>query len=655
MGKETTNKNFDTELTVSCMNFNTVLKYLKRHYGDISPLFDGFEVTEEYLSDPNNWVSDGAGKRLFYRIKDFTGNRDPRLFFEIGRETENLESLGALEQIVRLYPNPRIVVERIPHYNKKFNSMLEMEVYDIESKSARIDIHWRSDFREYYIYDECPWNFGIIATIPRIWGLPYMEIIEKQCIFNLDEIVNDSYGYLGLKTRFENGRFYVDDEEYAREVFSEDGNESLGYVATKDLVVGDTHVLTEGVIYGAPYCTAELHWENKSVIRNLYDLTAGRLKHWLASREALEKQLDYSRQQFFEIRRLNRELQQYATSLEQKVEQRTAQLVQETNLGLLGRLSAQVAHELRTPQDATRNELELIRGYLPDLVFLHQDIEKLGLEEPVKTEFYTLVRQTFEQAGKVEYRTRSTIEALAKDLYEDLKAKYSNIALPACKDIVAMGYETDTSGLDKFLQVSDPGKVTDILRKVFNAGYSIHNALGAVTKEMNITSALLEHAHGDTKQIEAVDVKEKLSTTLTLYDRVIKDSGIRLETYYDENLDDVECNVVRLNLAYRNVIQNAIDALKKKQGERILRVRTGSEDGYAVVEIFDNGPEIPPEDIDKLTHPTFTTKAIGEGTGLGLSIVHNILQEHHGYLQCSSHPGETTFRLKIPFKYQGKS
>ena len=338
----------------------------------------------------------------------------------------------------------------------------------------------------------------------------------------------------------------------------------------------------------------------------------------------------------------------------EEVEQRTAQLVQETNLGLLGRLSAQVAHELKTPQDAARNELELIKDYLPNLVFLHQNVEKLGLEEPIKTEFYDLVRQTFERAGKVEYRTRSTIEALAKDLYEDLNAKHSNITLPACKDIVAMGYETDTSRLDKFLQISAPGEVTGILRKVFNAGYSIHNALGAVTKEMSITNALLEHAHGDTKQIEAVNVKEKLSTTLTLYDRVIKDSDIKFETYYDENLDDVECNAVRLNLAYRNVIQNAIDALKRKEGERILRVKTESENGYAVVEISDNGPGIPHEDIDKLTHPTFTTKPIGEGTGLGLSIVHNILQEHSGYLQCSSQPGETTFRLKIPFKYQGK-
>jgi signal transduction histidine kinase len=654
MGEKTVNESFDTELTVSCMNCNTELSYLRRHYGDISSIFDGFEVTEEYLSDPNNWISIGTAQRLRYRIKDFTGNRDPRLFFEIGRETDRLQSLGALERIARLYPNPRIVVERIPHYNKKFNNLYEMEVYDVESRSAKLNVKYRSDFREDFKYDVCPLIFGTIATIPHIWGLPDMEIIEKQCIFNLDEIVNDSYGYLGLKTRFENGRLYVDDEEYAHEVFNEDGNESLGYVATKDLDVGDTHILTEGVIYGGPCCSAELRWENKSIVRNLYDLTIGRAKQWLASREALEEQLDYSRQQFFEIQRLNRELRQYATSLEQKVEQRTAQLVQETNLGLLGRLSAQVAHELRTPQDATRNELELIRGYLPDLVFLHRDIEKLGLEEPIKTEFYGLARQAFEQGGKVEYRTRSTIEALAKDLYEDLKAKYGNITLTACKDIGAMGCETDTSRLDRYLQVSDPGQATGILRKVFNAGYSIHNALGSVTKEMSITNALLEHAHGDTKQIEAVDVKEKLSTTLTLYDRVIKDSGIKLETHYGENLGAVECNAVRLNLAYRNVIQNAIDALNRKEGERILRIKTGSEDGYAVVEISDNGPGIPTEDIDKLAHPTFTTKPIGEGTGLGLSIVHNILQEHNGYLQCSSQPGETTFRLKIPFKYHGR-
>lgn len=654
MDVEVVTKKVDIELTASCMNHNTLLKYLRRHYGDISSIFDGFEVSEEYIADPNNWISLGTGNRLFSRIKEFTGNQDPRLFFDIGREIVSLESVGILEQILRLFPNPRIVVGRITEFNRKFNNLFEMYVYDLKSRSAKLDIKWRDDFREDYIYEQCPWSLGLIAAIPHIWKLPDMEIIEEQCIFRLDEIVDDAYGYLGINSNFDTGRFYVDGEEYAKEVFGEDGS-SLGFKATRDLVVRDTLVLTEGVIYGAPHCTVELHWEKKSFLRNLYDLTIGRRKLKRAAEKALEEQLDYTRQQFFEIQRLNEELTEYSKTLEQKVQERTTQLLQQSKLAAMGRLAAQISHETKTPLQATRDELELLRDEYLYLVFQFQDVDRLGLDESLKTKLYDLMELVFARSAEVEYRNRSTIESLAETLYENLKGKYKGITITACEDLAAMGYENDVSELDQLLQTDNPAELTGILRRVFNVGFAIHNGIRASDRQMKIVNALLEHAHIDRREIEAVDINEKISATLTLFDKAMRDAGIKVETDFDEGLGLVECNVVRMNDVYRNLIENALDALKESEGEKTLRIKTQKDGDWAIVEITDTGPGIPEGDIDKIFEPMYTTKKVGEGTGLGLNIVYNTMKEHKGDVQCISRPGETTFQLRLPIKYQGKA
>ena len=69
---------------------------------------------------------------------------------------------------------------------------------------------------------------------------------------------------------------------------------------------------------------------------------------------------------------------------------------------------------------------------------------------------------------------------------------------------------------------------------------------------------------------------------------------------------------------------------------------------YAVLEISDTGSGIPPEIIDKIFEPYFTTKETGKGTGLGLSVVYGIIEDHNGYINVSSIPGHgTCFRILI--------
>lgn len=96
-----------------------------------------------------------------------------------------------------------------------------------------------------------------------------------------------------------------------------------------------------------------------------------------------------------------------------------------------------------------------------------------------------------------------------------------------------------------------------------------------------------------------------------------------------------------------NLVVNAIDAL---QEGGTITVRTGQRDGFAFVEVSDNGPGIPPEICDRIFEPFFTTKG-DDGTGLGLAMVHACMQRHGGRVELKSTPNtETTFSLLFPIQ-----
>jgi len=70
---------------------------------------------------------------------------------------------------------------------------------------------------------------------------------------------------------------------------------------------------------------------------------------------------------------------------------------------------------------------------------------------------------------------------------------------------------------------------------------------------------------------------------------------------------------------------------------------------YLCLCIADTGCGIPPEILDQIFFPFFTTKRQGEGTGLGLSIVHGLVQQMGGGLQVTSTLGQgTEFRIYLP-------
>ncbi|SHI81691.1 Histidine kinase-, DNA gyrase B-, and HSP90-like ATPase, partial [Roseomonas rosea] len=117
-------------------------------------------------------------------------------------------------------------------------------------------------------------------------------------------------------------------------------------------------------------------------------------------------------------------------------------------------------------------------------------------------------------------------------------------------------------------------------------------------------------------------------------------------------VDPVQLDQVLLNLA-----TNARDAMG---GEGTLTIATDTaislqeEPGFpdplppgrwAVLDITDTGPGIPPDILPHIIEPFFTTRATQGGTGLGLATIHGIVRQSGGAMRIESRPGLTRFRI----------
>jgi len=161
-------------------------------------------------------------------------------------------------------------------------------------------------------------------------------------------------------------------------------------------------------------------------------------------------------------------------------------------------------------------------------------------------------------------------------------------------------------------------------------------------------------------QPRVLQVTDVLAEVSHLLRRLIGEN-IELVMTHERDLYPVRADQGQLEQVIINLAVNARDAMPK--GGR-LRINTANVEilqpvqrgvelmppgAYAMIEIKDSGTGIPPEIIDRIFEPFFSTKAVGSGTGLGLSTVYGIVRQTGGYVFVDSEAGKgATFRIYLP-------
>ncbi len=167
-----------------------------------------------------------------------------------------------------------------------------------------------------------------------------------------------------------------------------------------------------------------------------------------------------------------------------------------------------------------------------------------------------------------------------------------------------------------------------------------------MARAQEIINNLLEFSRESRAELEVVDINDLLRRTLQLMNKSMKNSGVVVSTEFGP-LSQCMANQNGLRQIFLNLITNAVQAMPSG-GE--LRLRTAPlDDGRVQLEFSDTGVGIPPEHLQDIFNPFFTTKAPGQGTGLGLSVVHSVVRRYRGEIRVESQVNRgTTFTIEFP-------
>ena len=149
-----------------------------------------------------------------------------------------------------------------------------------------------------------------------------------------------------------------------------------------------------------------------------------------------------------------------------------------------------------------------------------------------------------------------------------------------------------------------------------------------------VVTDLLTFARPMTVEISPTDITELIEHSIRLVeaDALARDVKIQMKV---SDLTKLPLDANQITQALLNLLLNALQALPPRGN-----IEIGAELDAAVSQLHfwvkDDGPGIPPNQIQKIFDPFYTTHE--KGTGLGLSIVHKIAENHNGQIRVDSPP-----------------
>ena len=159
-----------------------------------------------------------------------------------------------------------------------------------------------------------------------------------------------------------------------------------------------------------------------------------------------------------------------------------------------------------------------------------------------------------------------------------------------------------------------------------------------------IITDFLNCAMPKTPHLLPTDVKEVVEKNLKFLEPQIRENHIVIDTRFDSSLPLVMADAGMLYQAFLNILMNAMQTME--HGGRI-EVDVTARNQSVILSFKDSGKGIPPDVLNKVWDPFFTTKEMGSGLGLG--IVRNIVKSHGGETDIGNRPeGGAEVTLILP-------
>jgi signal transduction histidine kinase len=305
----------------------------------------------------------------------------------------------------------------------------------------------------------------------------------------------------------------------------------------------------------------------------------------------------------------------------------------EERMAALGKMAAQLMHELNNPAAAVgRSAQELSRIY-----------DDLGREAE------TLALSLGEGAELVAPDPPPKMSSLERGDAEDVVAMWlSDHAIADAWELapalVEAGWTTDL--LERATEQLDPNLATHFARwlALREMAEQVIDEVGIGARRISeLVRIVKEYSYLDQAPIQEINPTAGIADTLVLLKHKLGD--IEVVTDFADDLASVEAPGRDLNQVWTNLIDNAADAMDEGG---TLAITARNKQGSVVITVADDGSGMPADVAERIFDPFFTTKEPGKGTGLGLHTVHTIINKVGGDITVDSTPDGTTFTVTLP-------
>ncbi|MGB3637564.1 MAG: ATP-binding protein [Rivularia sp. (in: cyanobacteria)] len=283
------------------------------------------------------------------------------------------------------------------------------------------------------------------------------------------------------------------------------------------------------------------------------------------------------------------------------------------------------------------------------------EIELLGKDESARTIDFSL-KPFRDEIGKI-----TMLRLEGRDITEkkQLEAQVFHLQRLESLGMLASGIAHDINNI-----LTPVLGIADILKHSFpGADVETHNLLDILQTNVKngaeLVKQVLSYSRGTPGRRTEIQVEQLISEVKDFALSTFPKS-IKIHTHIPTNLGLISGDFTQLHQVLMNLCINARDAMPEGGtlsisvgnmflDENYVRICPNAKTGaYIEITVMDMGNGIHPEIVDQIFEPFFTTKLDG-GTGLGLSIVKTIVENHGGFINLYSKPGEgTEFKIYLP-------